>query len=388
MPVQPGSGKKGTTGVDPLKRRRFYFTSSRKTRGVGFFLALVSLWVGGCSTLPAHYVPILPAPVTSFPPVKPGLVRLPVDIVFPSGGDFLQHLSNLFKGGLQQLVPDISRAPGLDVKSHVASLWATIEAPIFLDKDLWLVIHPRTLAIGMMRTDLKRIATLHSVLEMTANPEIIFGPKPLAGPTAMPPLGRFRPGPGTFRAMSNVRISYKEANDYFRDPRLKIIGMVLPGTGGQKVTLDGIRLYGSGGKVIVEVKLHYNPLIVNLGTKPAKLTIYLRGTPRFLPQKRMFDMPDLDYDIKSSDLMVQVADWLFKSDFRNQLRKIAVLPIGPKVDLIKAKVNKALNRPLDRFASLQTQVNYLRILDGFADNEGIEVRVAIRGTATLEVTWN
>ena len=170
--------------------------------------------------------------------------------------------------------------------------------------------------------------------------------------------------------------------------RLKIIGMVLPGTGGQKVTLEGIRLYGSGGKVIVEVKLDYNPLIVNLGSKPAHLTVYLRGTPRFLPRKRMFDMPDLDYDIKSSDLMVQVANWLFKSNFKNQLRKVAVLPIGPKVDLIKAKVNKALNRPLDRFARIQTQVNDLRILEAFADNEGIEVRVAIRGTATLEVTWN
>ena len=97
--------------------------------------------------------------------------------------------------------------------------------------------------------------------------------------------------------------------------------------------------------MIVEVKLQYNPLIVNLGTKPAKLTVYLGGLPRFLPKKRMFDMPDLDYDLKSSDLMVQVADFLFKSDFKNQLRKVAVLPIGPKVDMIKEKVNKALNRP-------------------------------------------
>ena len=53
------------------------------------------------------------------------------------------------------------------------------------------------MSVGMMRTDLKRIATLHSVLEMTANPEIIFGPQPLTGPTAMPPLGRFRPGLGS-----------------------------------------------------------------------------------------------------------------------------------------------------------------------------------------------
>ena len=137
------------------------------------------------------------------------------------------------------------------------------------------------------------------------------------------------------------------------------------------MTLEGIRLYGSGGKVIAEVKLHYNPPIVNFTGKPAKLTVYLRGTPRFLPKKRIFDLPDLDFDIKSNDLMVEVADWLFKSDFKNQLRRIAVLPIGVKMEVIKAKINKALNRPLGRFTQLHTQVNSFRVLDGFVDNEGI-----------------
>ncbi len=138
--------------------------------------------------------------------------------------------------------------------------------------------------------------------------------------------------------------------------------------------------------MIVEVKLFYNPPIINFTGKPAKLTVYLRGTPRYLPKKQMFDMPDLHYDIQSNDLIVQVADWLFKSDFERQLRQIAVLPIGSKIDLLRGKINEALNRPLSPTVRLRAQVNYLRVLDGFADNEGIEVRGAIQGAATLEVT--
>jgi hypothetical protein len=239
-----------------------------------------------------------------------------------------------------------------------------------------------------MRTDLKRVSTLHTVLEMTALPIIIFGPKPEAEPIPIPKLQKFQPGPGTFRAITNTRVSYAEANAYFKDPRLKLIGMVFPGTGDRKLTLEGVRLYGSGGQVIAEVKLHYNPPIINFTGKPAKLTVYLRGTPRYLPKERMFDLPDLDYDIKSNDLLVEIADWIFKSDFKDQLRKIAVLPLGNKLDLIKAKVDKALNRPLGKFVSLKTQVTVLRVLDGFADNEGIEVRLAIQGNATMEVLWN
>ena len=354
-----------------------------KTVG-GLILLILS---AGCASVPSNYVAVLPPPAFSFPPAKPGLVRLPVDIIFPSGGNMVRHFANLIKGGLRQLMPGVKGAPGLNVKSHIQDLWWQMETPIYLDQGLWLMIHPQTLSVGEARTDLKRVSTLHTFLEMTAEPEIIFGPEPLFNLTPSPRLGKFHRGPGIFRAISNVHISYAEANQYFRDPRLKLKGMVLPGTGERKVTLEGIRLYGSGGRVVVEVKLHYHPPLISLG-KPAHLTIYFRGTPHYRPKTQVFDMPDLDYDVKSSDLMVQVADMLFKSEIRDQLRKIAVMPIGGKMEIIRGKINTALNRPLGKFARIQTQVNYFRVLGGYADNEGIEVRAAIQGSADLEVIWN
>ena len=372
--------------MNPAKRWAPRITP-KGTVGLAYSLAFL-FFTAGCGTVPTHHVPVLPAPVTSFPPVKPSLVRLPVVIIFPSGGDVFQHVSNFLKAGFNQLVPDPWRIPGLDWKSHLKDLWAKMQEPIFLDKGLWLLIRPETISVGRMRTDLKLRRTAHTVLEMTAEPEILFGPKPPASPRPLPPFQRFKPGPGIFQAMSNTRISYKEANQYFRDPRLKLKGMVFPGTGERKLTLEGVRLYGSGGKVIAEVKLHYNPPIINFTGRPAKLTIYLRGTPRYLPKQRMFDLPDLDYDIKSNDLIVQVADFVFKSDFKNEMRRVARLPIGLKVDVVKEKINKALNRPMGRFARLNTQVNSFRVLGGFADNEGIEVRLSLMGTATLEVVWN
>jgi hypothetical protein len=32
-------------------------------------------------------------------------------------------------------------------------------------------------------------------------------------------------------------------------------------------------------------------------------------------------------------------------------------------------------------------VDSFEVLDGYADNKGLEVRVSIKGTATLEVVW-
>ncbi len=370
--------------MNPVK----HFQSPITSRGMaGVFFLVLAFLGAGCASLPPYYVRVQPSPVRSFPRTKPALVRLPVEIIFPSGGDVVRHVINLFKNEFRPKMADPTEAPELHLKFHIRDFWAMIQEPIFLDKGAWLLIKPETLSVGWMKADAQEASKAHADLEMTANPEIIFGPRPISTPAAMPHLSKFMPGPGTFQAMSNTRITYQEANQYLRDPRMKLIGMVLPVTGGQKVTLQGLRFYGSGGKVIVEVKLRYNPVLINLGGKPAKLTVYLQGTPHYLPKERVFDLPDLDYDIKSGDLLVQIADWLFKSDFKKQLRQIARLPIGNKMDQMKARVDLALNRSLGPFIRLNTQVSSFDVLDGFADNEGVEARLSIKGTAALQVIW-
>ena len=404
--------------MDPLNRREPRWRRGRTMPWRVLLPLLLSLWVSGCGTVAPHTenvavavpaggdsapsggvaadaavpapghapppdltVPVLPPPIRAFPPVKPSMIRLPVDITFPQGGGIFQHLSNLMKGGLKQVGQEVY------FKHQMKALWARMQAPIRMDDNLWLLIRPEYLSVGKMRTDLKQASTLHGVLEMAAAPEILFGAMPSVTPVEMPPLQPFQPGPGIFQAMTNTHINYEDANRFFRDPRMKIIGKLLPSSGERKLTIEGIRVYGSGGKVIVEVKLHYNPLIVNLYRKPAFLTLYLRGTPRYLPQRRVFDLPDLEYDIKSNDLMLELADFILKSDFRDQLRRIAVIPVGEKMDILREKMNKKLNRALGRLTHARTQVNSFEVLDGYADNEGLEVRVALKCTATLEVIW-
>ncbi len=404
--------------MDPFHRWKPRWRWSRTRCGRGVLIILLSWGSAGCGTVaprqPAVYsgagsrpqvgrpdakvgptlvpgavpapeadlqIALLPAPTRTFPPVKPGMVRLPIDVTFPQGGGALRRISNLVKGG-------ITRAAQMPyLKSRMGALWLRMAAPIRLDDNLWLLIRPASLSVGKMRTDLKRASTLHAVVETVASPEVIFGPKPFITPVEMPPLQPFQPGPGIFQVMGNIHINYGEANRYFRDPRMGIIGKVLPGSGERKLTIRGIRVYGSGGKVVVEVKVLYNPLLLNLSGKPAELTLYLRGTPRYLPERRVFDLPDLDYDIQSGDLILQAADLIFKGDFRDTLRRIAVVPVGAKMDILKAKITKKLNRALGRYAHVRTQVNRFEVLDGFADNEGLEARVTFQGTATLEVIW-
>ncbi|SRR5665213_476436 len=347
-----------------------------------FYLVLSSLWISGCATLPPHYVRVEPPPVRSFPPTEPGFVDLPVVISFPPGRDMVQDVTNLFKGGIKQLAQNII------LKSKLKLLWDKMARPIYLDKGLWLLVHPETVSIGHRRVMLNGASTVQPVLEMFAAPELVWGDEPELAPLPIPPLARFLREPAFFEAITNVHMDFEEVNRYLADPRMKIKNTVLPGTGNQKLVVEGIRLYGSGGKVIVEVNLNYNPLIVNFSGKPAHLTLYLRGTPRYLPDENVFDLPDLEYDVQSSDLMLRVASWLFNSDFKNQLRRIIKFPAGQKMDILKVKINKALNRRFSPSLRLITRVISFRVLDGYADNEGIEMRISLKGTSILSVDWN
>jgi hypothetical protein len=310
------------------------------------------------------------------------MVRLPVVINFPQGGDIVQQFATLLKGGVKQMTQ------ALILKSKMKGLWNQMQAPIFLDKELYLFIQPQSMSVGMMRAVLPRGSTHREVLEMTASPRLVFGPKPTPRKVPMPPLAPFQSGPAGFEATSNVHMDFEDANRYMADPRIKINGTILPETGKRDVTIRQIRFYGSGGKVIVEVKLDYNPLPLNLDKKPASLTLYLRGTPRYVPKERVFDLPDLDYDVQTSDLLVRIASWMFKSDFKNQLRQVAKFPVGAKMDMLKVKVDKALNRAFGPATRLQTRVSFFDVVDGYADNEGIEMLLSIKGTSTLQVTWN
>jgi hypothetical protein len=274
-----------------------------------------------------------------------------------------------------------------DLEPRARELWADIQEPIFLDNRIWLVIRPETVSVGQLRLNPRRLQTLDTAFEMTARPQILFGEKPQVDKRPLPPLIPYRKGPSGFHALSNVKITYPEATRFLRDPRIGIIGQVIPGTGDRKLRVVGLRFYGSGGKVVAEVQLQYNPFPVNLGDKPAQMTVYLVGTPRYQPAKRLFDLPDLDFDVKTSDFLVQVAEWIFKSDMRRMLRHKAKVPIGPKLDDLSAHLSTILNRSLGPHATLNVREVSLKVLDSFADNEGMKARVALDGDTDLKVDW-
>ena len=268
--------------------------------------------------------------------------------------------------------------------SEIVHFWDQAQEPIYVDKGIWLLIQPDSLSSGLTSHLMPQPLNWEAVMEMTAHPVLVFGNEPTVQKKMVPPIQLYKPGPSGFHAISNTFISFKEANFQLEDPRFGIINKVIPGSGDYKLRIKGIRLYGSGGEVVAQVKIQYNPLI-NLDDQPANMTVYFRGVPQYDPEKEVFTLRHLDYDLKTGDFLMQVADWIMKSDILKMLRKKARIPIGPKLDQLKDRMNVVFNLNVGYFSKFQTQVSSFRVLGAYVDQDGIQAQVSLDGDARLNL---
>jgi hypothetical protein len=262
-----------------------------------------------------------------------------------------------------------------------------MQDPIYIDKNIWLLINPESVSTGIITPDPKKPYQFHTVLEMTAHPSLYFGDHPNESKKPLPPLRFYQPGRTGFSAISNVIVDYKEADQFLNDPHAGIVNHIVRGSGDHKLKIRRVHLYGAGGKLIIEAHLDYNPLLINLTGKPAHMVIYFRGTPKYNIKSQTITMRDLDFDIKTNDFLVQVAEWIAKSDIRKELRKKARVPIGPAMDHIKDRMNVVLNRPVGTLGRLHTDVQTFKVLDAFVEKDGLNARVLLDGTSQLDVNW-
>ncbi len=274
-----------------------------------------------------------------------------------------------------------------DLREKAKEMWEKIQEPIRMAEDTWLQVKPDRVSVGSYRLIPDPLSPrLETVFEVIAQPNVYIGEKPRPVISKLPPIQDFQPGPEGFHIETNLKIKFTEVNKLLIDPKTGILNKVLPGSGDHHLVITGIRVYGSGGKLVVEAQVNYQP-VLNLSSQPAKLTIYLLGTPTYHEKEQVIDFPDLDFDIRTSDFLVQMADFVAGSGIREQLRKQAVIPVGKSLADLKAKLTPILNRPLGRFAKLHTTITSLKMEEAFISDYGLEGRVALDGDASVDVNW-
>lgn len=352
--------------------------------------------LGGCATSkPSLYIEPSDAQPRGFAPAPPTVIRLPIRLGLPKITDLpkdipqwmdqqVQRVDSILKTKVKDLRLVLPSLKGGTDLAKLPKLWDSMQEPIFLEKNIWLLIHPEALSSGLDLADPKNPFHWWIVLEMTAHPQVVFGPEPVVTLKKLPPFGLYKPGPEGFHAVGNTTVSFKEANRILADPKSGLVNYRIKGTGNYRLKVKSVNLYGAEGAVIAQTLIEYYPLVNFEGT-PSQMTIYFRGHPTYDPQKQTFYLNDLDFDVKTGDLLMQIANWILKSDIRNALRKKAHIPVGGKLEQLRERMNVVLNRPVGEHAKIETSITSFRILEAFVNKDGIQAQMSLDGTAQLHL---
>lgn len=275
------------------------------------------------------------------------------------------------EGQLRSRLPRIdAQIARFDLRSRVEGWYNHLNRSVKVSDSLWMVFNPGTVRYGGLRLN---DSTLVADIRLFAQPVLISGPKPPDRFTPLPALQRAQRSVGdSARVMIEAAIGYDVASEMLKK---QLVGRTFQRFG-RKVSIAYVRCYGLGdGRLVVGVQ--FSGSLQGEG--------YLVGTPKFDAASNMLYVPDLNFDVATSDRLVQGVAWLKKDDVVEQLREIARFPLEDVLASTRDKVEDKINRELTRGVSLTAKFRTGRVIDVVALDRAMIVRAEAVGTLGLSL---
>lgn len=260
----------------------------------------------------------------------------------------------------------------LNLKHLVLEAWEAIQHPVLISEEYraWLQVRPQNLAMTPLEV---RDSFIHATLvaETFANVSVgtfsqSFAPEPL-------PSFAFREkADKDFYLNLNTIIPYTEAEKLAKE---QLIGETFQ-QGKRKVTIEDIQLYAQNDKIIIDTRLS--------GSYDGD--IYLTGVPVYDPNKKILELADFDYELKTENFLHKSLSFLFKKGFRKRLANAMEYPMEDYLNEIRDSVQSQLaNYEIQPGIFIQGEVENIDVVSTSLNRRGIVVTVESKGALELIV---
>lgn len=285
------------------------------------------------------------------------------------GIDVTGKVVSALEGQLLTRLPRVdAQLARFDLRSRTEKWYNLLNKSVRVGDSLWMVFNPGIVRYGGLRLN---DSTLVADIRLFAQPVLVSGQKPPDRFSPLPPLQPAVKSVGdSARVMIEAAIGYDVASAMLKK---QLVGRTFSRFG-RKVRIAYVRCYGLGdGRLVVGVK--FSGSLQGEG--------YLVGTPRFDAASNMLYVPDLNFDVATSDRLVQGVAWLKRDDVLNQLREIARFPLDDVLSDTRNKVEEKINRELTRGVHLDAKLQAGRVIDVVALERAMIVRAEAIGTIGL-----
>jgi hypothetical protein len=217
----------------------------------------------------------------------------------------------------------------MQLKPRFQQLWDALNAPVSLYNQGWLQINPEQLRISNYSVVRD---TLSLSLGLSARP-VVSQFKPATGPrTVVPDISDFNPRKG-FSLHVEAQLDYDSLSNLLTAKMLK--KRVDLEQVGKYIIIEQCRIYGADKeRLILQVDF----------TGSAAGTFYLTGQPLYNPEKKQLEIAKMEFDIKTKDLLVRSASWMFNRKILNALQGYSKFDLTAyETDFLK-QINQQVSR--------------------------------------------
>jgi Domain of unknown function (DUF4403) len=142
------------------------------------------------------------------------------------------------------------------------------------------------------------------------------------------------------------------------------------------MVIEACELYGSGGDQLV-VRIDFS------GSD--KGTIYLTGKPVLDAATNTLEIKNLDYDLRTRDVLLKTAKWLFDRRIINELNKYSKFELTQYLDTFKTTINTQLNREVIKGIYSSGSISSLQVTGIYPLPGQLVVRCSSSGTLMIRI---
>lgn len=269
----------------------------------------------------------------------------------------------------KQLKVADAQLAAVDIRAAIAPVWASLQKPISIrDSTIWLSMHPREVGVGPV---VVRDSFAHATVTLLAEPRIETGTRPVSDTTRLPDLSRVVAADTLIAALDGT-MSYHAANAILQK------------------SLKGRKLRIRGRRLIIDnvVMTYIGQHRVSMGVQisgAAEGRVYFVGTPTYDARADAITVPDLTYDIETSNLLVQGATWLMGDKLRDEMRRAAKFPAASMLQLAVGAANREITRDLANGVKLSGSLGAAHALTARATATGLRAQAIGGGKLALDI---
>jgi hypothetical protein len=260
-----------------------------------------------------------------------------------------------------------SKVAELPTRDEIQKVWNLLHKGISINNVGHLYLYPQQARVS-------RINVQNNILNMSAGVTLkpVFSTEQqqvLVKP--LPNISDFNPG-NSFNIYLDGKVSYEFLTEELKKQIINLEQKIDTNT----IKFKDVKVYSiDNTKLAVQVDFS--------GTRQG--TLYLTGTPTVNSITQELSIPDLNFDIKTKNLLEQVAVWLLKPQVSQFLQGKAKWNLASKVDEIKQKLSQEVNKEISRGVTSQGQFNNFGIQSVFASTKDFIMRVNASGKLSIKV---